>query len=216
MTIHRNSVHKTNGMDVGLGCPIQWTAMGIPAVGTTDILATQTITAAGTLASRTFTQAASNFTVQPLHPRPIRFRWNATNAGTVGRVIARLYGWDFWGNVVREIVTRTSIGSADSQTSIRHLISVVFEINGTTDASVDVSLGFGLGIGSPVRLSDDTLTIGGEGGNRDILAIRNPVDDTAIAPDTIYANPYNTIIINAAPADVKLEIMSRYDELGVL
>ena len=216
MTIHRNSVHKTNGMDVGLGCPTQWIAAGIQPVGTTDILATQTILSAGTLASRTFTEADSDFTLQPLHPRPVRLRWNATNAGTVGKVMARLHGWDVWGNVVREIVTRTSIGSADSMTSIRHLISVVFEINGTADASVDVSLGFGLGLGTPVRISDDTLTIGGEAGNRDILAIRNPVDDSAIAPDTIYANPYNTIIINAAPTDVKLEIMSRYDELGVL
>lgn len=215
MGIHTGSVEKETGSNAILGGPIQWLTTGLEAAAVDDILAVTTQEKDD--GPTTYKAEDGDFTAQPLHPRPVRVDWSATT-GTVNAVIFRLYGLNFWRDAAPpETIRLTAEGDQDSRTSFRHLGAVTVEIEGAPGATVDVSVGFGLGFGTPVPFRDPSTTIGDladDANNRDIIAVRDPTDDTAIAVDTLHPHPYNTVVIDAAPADVKVEMQTTFGILA--
>ena len=219
MGIHTGSVEKRTGSNPNLGGPIQWTSIGLESTTNDTIMAATTQNTDD--GPQTYTEESGDIIAQPLHPRPIRVVWGATS-GTVNAVIFELRGWNFWRDPTDvETIRLTAEGSEDSNTSFREVGSLLVRIQGAVGSTADVSLGIGLGLGSPVPFIDLSRTIGDiadTAHNKDIIAVRDPTDDTALQIVDVLPDPYNTIICRVdaeTPAvDVKVEMQTRFGILA--
>lgn len=233
MTIHASSINKYNGRDTSLGAFVPNRVINQEACDLVSILAivTQAVSAGPITYKASTTPALLS---NPLHPRPARLSWSNA-AGVIGLVTGVFYGKDFWNNFVSEARTLNAQGHVDTKTSFRSLWAVTISLNGVLNATADVSVGRGFGIGSHERFSDTNLQMGASQtvgvntllpisdmnppnpGNLDILALRNDTSAALITPVTLYGNPYNTIIYGAdeaAPADVTVEMQTHFDQMG--
>lgn len=216
MEITTGRINKHDGRDAALGAPVQVTLAGIQPESSTSLMGATVINVEDATAADPMVFTTDDFD-QPLHCRPIRFAWSAT-AGTVRAVIAKITGKDAWRNPLAPVVKRlTAEGTVDTDPSIRFIGQVQVVVEGDAGSTVTVSLGDGLGIGSPTPFLDDRTTIGTgadgvDGDNLDIQAVRDPADDTAIAVSSLKPNPSNTILFAAQPTDLKIEMQTRFGD----
>lgn len=210
MGIHTGSTEKALGRDTALGAPVQFECHGIQSAGTTDILGASVVNADDGPTS--YTAEGGDFTAQALHPRPVRFAWSATS-GNVSSVSVTLHGTDFWGNAIHQTERLVAEGNVDLLKSFRHVKSATFEVLGESGATATVSLGFGDGIGTPVRIKKNVIVINDAtdpDSSDEIISLKNPANDVELtAPTNVYPDPYNTLVFAALPSDLKFEIMSR-------